>query len=149
MPLLLSFVFFHIILSVEDDDSVEAWWPLLVLSVNSCHAALSDRFLIVYHKYGICHMYTKKIHRTSVFLFLAFILKSEEYCFCVPKFPLSLVAFSLESSLLRTFLKASTLTTLLLRTKEVDLPYFVQNLLFKLLAYMESPAVHLHQIPRT
>lgn len=30
-----------------------------------------------------------------------------------------------------------------LRTKKVDIPYFVQNLLFALLAYMEFSAAHL------
>lgn len=56
----------------------------------------------------------------------------------MPKLPSSLVALSLESSLLRIFLNASPFAALPLRTKDVDIPYFVQNLLFALLAYMES-----------
>ena len=58
----------------------------------------------------------------------------------MPKLPSSLVALSLESSLLRTFLKDSSLAALPLRTKDVDIPYFVQNFLLALLAYMESAA---------
>ncbi len=61
----------------------------------------------------------------------------------MPKLPSSLVALSLESSLLRTFLKDSSLAALPLRTKDVDIPYFVQNFLLALLAYMESAATHL------
>ena len=64
-------------------------------------------------------------------------------CFCVQKLPSSLVALSLESSLLRTFLTCSSFAALPLRTKEVDIPYFVQNFLPRLLAYMESAATHL------
>ena len=52
-------------------------------------------------------------------------------------------ALSFESSLLRTFLKDSSLAALPLRTKDVDIPYFVQNFLLALLAYMESAATHL------
>lgn len=37
------------------------------------------------------------------------------------------MALSLESSLLRTFLTASSFAALPLRTKEVDIPYFVQT----------------------
>ena len=50
---------------------------------------------------------------------------------------------SLESSLLSTFLKGSSFATLPLRTKEVDIPYFVQNFLLALLAYIEAVATHL------
>ena len=50
---------------------------------------------------------------------------------------------SFESSLLSTFLKGSSLAALPLRTKDVDIPYFVQNFLLALLAYMESAATHL------
>ena len=53
------------------------------------------------------------------------------------------VALSAESSLLSTFLKGSSFAALPLRTKEVDIPYFVQNFLLALLAYMESAATHL------
>ena len=45
------------------------------------------------------------------------------------------VALSFESSLLSTFLKGSSLAALPLRTKDVDIPYFVQNFLLALLAY--------------
>ena len=48
-----------------------------------------------------------------------------------------------ESSLLSAFLKGSSFITLPLRTKDVDIPYFVQNFLLALLAYMESVATHL------
>ena len=58
-------------------------------------------------------------------------------------FPSSRVALSFESSLLSTFLKGSSLAALPLRTKDVDIPYFVQNFLLALLAYMESAATHL------
>ena len=118
--------------------------PLLILSVKSCHAALTALFLIlsiISTAFAVC--IPKKIHRISVFLFRAFILESEECCFCVPKLPSSRVALSFESSLLRTFLKDSSLPALPLRTKEVDIPYFVQNFLLALLAYMESAATHL------
>ena len=57
--------------------------------------------------------------------------------------PSSRVALSLESSLLRTFLKDSSLAALPLRTKDVDIPYFVQNFRLALLAYMEPAATHL------
>ena len=60
----------------------------------------------------------------------------------MPKLPSSLVALSLESSLLRTFLKDSSFAALPLRTKEVDILYFVQYFLLALLAYMESPDAH-------
>ena len=53
------------------------------------------------------------------------------------------MALSFESSLLSIFLKDSSLATLPLRTKDVDIPYFVQNFLLALLAYMESAATHL------
>ena len=52
--------------------------PLLVLSVNLCHAALSARFLIlsiISMAFAVC--IPKKIHRISIFLFRAFILESE------------------------------------------------------------------------
>ena len=39
--------------------------------------------------------------------------------------------------------KGSSLAALPLRTKDVDIPYFVQNFLLALLAYMESAATHL------
>lgn len=57
-----------------------------------------------------------------------------------------LVALSLESSLLSTFLKRSSFAALPFRTKEVDIPYFVQNFLLALLAYMGvgSHASHPH-----
>ena len=42
----------------------------------------------------------------------------------MPKLPSSLVALSLESSLLRTFLKDSSLAALPLRTKDVDIPSY-------------------------
>ena len=61
----------------------------------------------------------------------------------MPKFPSSRVALSFESSLLSTFLKDSSLAALPLRTKDVDIPYFVQNFLLALLAYIESAATHL------
>ena len=61
----------------------------------------------------------------------------------LPKLPSSRVALSFESSLLSTFLKGSSLAALPLRTKDVDIPYFVQNFLLALLAYMESAATHL------
>ena len=61
----------------------------------------------------------------------------------MPKLPSSRVALSFESSLLSTFLKGSSLAALPLRTKDVDIPYFVQNFLLALLAYMESAATHL------
>lgn len=53
-------------------------WPLLILSVKSCHAALTVLFLIlpvISMTFAVC--IPKKIHRISVFLFLAFILASE------------------------------------------------------------------------
>ena len=52
-------------------------------------------------------------------------------------------ALSFESLFLRIFLKASSFAALPLRTKEVDIPYFVQNFLFALVAYMKSAATHL------
>ena len=61
----------------------------------------------------------------------------------MPKLPSSRVALSFESSLLSTFLKGSSWAALPLRTKDVDIPYFVQNFLLALLAYMESAATHL------
>ena len=61
----------------------------------------------------------------------------------MPNLPSSRIALSLDSSLLRTFLKDSSFDALPLRTKEVDIPYFVQNFLLALLAYMESAATHL------
>lgn len=61
----------------------------------------------------------------------------------MPKLPSSRVALSFESSLLRTFLNCSSFAALPLRTKEMDIPYFVQNFLLALLAYMESAATHL------
>ena len=45
------------------------------------------------------------------------------------------MALSLESSLLGTFLKGLSLAALPLRTKDVEIPYFVQNFLLALLAY--------------
>ncbi len=36
---------------------------------------------LVYHQYGICRMYPKKIHSISVFLFRVFILASEQCCY--------------------------------------------------------------------
>ena len=50
---------------------------------------------------------------------------------------------SFDSSLMRTFLKDSSLTTLSLRTKEMEITYFVQNFLLALLVYMESVPMHL------
>ena len=51
---------------------------LLILSVKSCHAALTVLFLtlsIISAAFAVC--IPKKIHRISVFLFRAFILVSE------------------------------------------------------------------------
>ena len=59
------------------------------------------------------------------------------------KLPSSRMALSFDSSLLSTFLNVSSFAALPLRTKEVDIPYFVQNFLLALLAYMESTATHL------
>lgn len=54
-----------------------------------------------------------------------------------------MVVFSWESSLLRNFFKGLSLAALLLRTKDVEISYFVQNFLLSLIAYMESVATHL------
>lgn len=61
----------------------------------------------------------------------------------MPKLLPSRGALCLESSLLRIYLRNSSLAALPLRTKEVEFPYFVQNFLLALLAYMESAATQL------
>ena len=48
------------------------------------------------------------------------------------------VPLSFKGSLLKTFLKASSFIALSLRTKEMDIPYFLHDFQFALLAYMES-----------
>ena len=53
------------------------------------------------------------------------------------------MALSFERLLPSTFLKNSSLAALPLRTKDVDIPYFIQNFLLALLAYMELAATHL------
>lgn len=53
---------------------------------------------LVYHQYGICRMYPKKIHSISVFLFRVFILASEQCCYWVPKLPSNWIVLSLEVS---------------------------------------------------
>ena len=61
----------------------------------------------------------------------------------MPKLPSSRMALSFDSSLLSIFLNVSSFAAFPLRTNEVDIPYFVQNFLLALLAYMESAATHL------
>ena len=109
--------------------------------ISCCFSCFVSDFSIISMAFAVC--IPKKIHSISVFLFLAFILRervmlllSAEASFkpCCPFF---------ESSLLTTFLKGSSLAALPLRTKDVDIPYFVQNFLLALLAYMESAATHL------
>ena len=78
-----------------------------------------------YHQYGICRMYSKE---------------NPQY-FRLPVsgfYPGERVMLFLS-----TFLNNSSFAALPLRTKEVDIPYFVQNFLLALLAYMESAATHL------
>ena len=68
-------VFSHILLSAGHDVPEEVRCPLLILSVKSCHAALTALFLslsIISTAFAVC--ISKKIHRISVFLFRAFIL---------------------------------------------------------------------------
>ena len=84
-------------------------------------------------------MYSKKIHSISVFLFQPLSLRASNVAFECQKLPSSRVALSFEF-LLSTFLKGSSLAALPLHTKDVDIPYFVQNFLLALLAYMESAA---------
>ena len=71
-------------------------------------------------------------------------LRASNVAFECRSFLQAVLPFLLKSSsLLSTFLKGSSLAALPLRTKDVDIPYFVQNFLLALLAYMESAATHL------
>ena len=60
-----------------------------------------------------------------------------------------LVALSLDSSLLRTFLKDSSSAALPLRTKDVDIPYFVQNFSVGIIGiWNRQPRIypHIHEL---
>lgn len=74
-------------------------------------------------------------HVAFTVLFLAFIFESEQCCLWVPKLPSSWVSLSFDSLLLSTFLKGSSLAGLPLHTKDVVIPYLVQNFLLALLVY--------------
>ena len=89
---------------------------------------------LVNHQYGICRMYFEE--------------NPQDFRLPVPcLYPCERVmlllsteasfkpgALSFESSLLSTFLKGSSFAALPFRTKDVDIPYFVQNFLLALLA---------------
>ena len=109
--------------------------------ISCCfHRSVPDLFN---HQYGICRMYSEE--------------NPQDFRLPVPcLYPCERVMLLLsteapfkpggpffESSLLSTFLKGSFFAALPLRTKDVDIPYFVQNFLLALLAYMESVATHL------
>ncbi len=117
---------------------------------------MSCRFIrpvpdFIYHQYGICRMYSKRKSigfpsSCSVPLSLRVSNAASVCRSCLQVgWP-----FLFDSSLLRTFLKDSSLAALPLRTKDVDIPYFVQNFLLALLAYMESAATasypHIHEL---
>ena len=68
----------HTIYPTEHDAPEEVFGLLLHLPVKSYHAAFTVLFLIlsiISTAFAVC--IPKKIHRISVFLFLAFILESE------------------------------------------------------------------------
>ena len=59
------------------------------------------------------------------------------------------MGLSLESSLLRNLSQDSSLAALPLRTKDVDIPYFVQNFRLALLAYgigSHASCPHIHEL---
>ena len=112
--------------------------PLLILPVISCHAFLPTLFWFCLSSLRhLPYVFRRKSigfpYSCSVPLFLGASYVVSEYGSCYR------LALCLESSLLRTFLNCSFLPPFL---KEVDIPYFVQNFLLALLAYMESAAAH-------
>ena len=114
-------------------------------SVSKIISCCFNRFVpdLINHQYCICRMYSEE-NPQDFRLPVPCLYPGERVMLLLcAKLPSSWVALSLESSLLRTFLKDSSLAALPLRTKEVEIPYLVQNFLLALLAYMESAATHL------
>ena len=162
------FVYSHILLSGKTWSSGRS----LLTSSDSFSKLISCSFPRsvpdpVYHQYGICRMYSEEnpqdfrlsvpclypCERVVLFLsteasfkpggpfFWEFASKPpSSKAHLGPPFPCAQRMW---------ILKGSSLAALPLRTKDVDIPYFVQNFLLALLAYMGSAATHLqpHILP--
>ena len=125
-----SYCYFSVLSHIILSDRIWRSGRSLMTSSDSVSKIISCSFScfvpdFFYHQYGICRMYSKE---------------NPQY-FRLPVsgfYPGERVMLFLS-----TFLNNSSFAALPLRTKEVDIPYFVQNFLLALLAYMEPAATHL------
>ena len=98
---------------------------------------------LVYHQYGICCMYSEENPQ-----YFGLPVPCLYPCKQVVLLLCTEASFKPGGSFFREFISENLFQgfipgALPLRTKEVDIPYFVQNFLLTLLAYMESAATYL------